>query len=102
MESKWMWAKRKAQDLINAETWGDKAVDAFARYIVAHEEPEVDPLLVEAREIAAYVHEQTPSRLRNVHGRTVLEIAAEMRAGKSDDSPMVRAALEALRRKARP
>jgi hypothetical protein len=55
------WAKDRACEIAKASgvtpggardadfAWGR----AFARYIAEHEEPPVDPLLVEAREIAA-------------------------------------------------
>jgi hypothetical protein len=57
------WAKERACELANAiheyprftvdhldRDW--PSLQAFARYIAAHEEPPVDPLLVEARKIA--------------------------------------------------
>lgn len=57
------WAKERACELANAESlsvagriWGmtDTAVVAFARYIAAHEEPPVDPLVEEAQRIADF------------------------------------------------
>lgn len=63
------WAKQRACELANAvkieraenphwhpSEFGDGAASplvAFARYIASKEEPPVDPLLIEAREIAA-------------------------------------------------
>lgn len=64
------WAKERATKMCNAEVRSDgysgtRRVDdywrrfpsfrAFARYIAAHEEPPVDPLLIEAREMFAEV-----------------------------------------------
>ncbi len=49
------WAIERAKDLRDAGFQrGDKNyTHTFARYIAEHEEPPVDPLLIEAREIAA-------------------------------------------------
>lgn len=54
------WAVKRATDLTSEAmrdgSWlpiGGHASAAFARYIAEHEEPPVDPLLIEAREIGA-------------------------------------------------
>lgn len=60
------WAKERAIQLFNEhledsgyQKWratahdGHPSVTAFARYITEHEEPPADPLLIEAREMAA-------------------------------------------------
>ncbi len=61
------WAMERAFALANADvvpttdlsTW-TAAITAFAAYIAAHEEPPVDPLLIEAREILRhYGYERT-------------------------------------------
>lgn len=69
-------------------------VRAYARYIAAHEEPPVDPLLIEAREIAA--------NIRKSQERFAAEptVSQRIREGKFDDHQLVRAALEGLRRSA--
>lgn len=54
------WAFERAFVLANADgvpatdlsTW-TAAINAFAAYIAAHEEPPVDPLLIEARKLVA-------------------------------------------------
>lgn len=63
---------------------------AFARYIARHEEPPVDPLLIEAREICAKVQEERGSPLH----------AQQLRDGDFDvhQGPMMLAAMAALRR----
>lgn len=63
------WAKARVVELINATSsqpnvraievdWTDRYLSvplAFARYIAEHEEPPVDLLLIEAREIASTI-----------------------------------------------
>lgn len=66
------------------------AIDAFARYIAAHEEPPVDPLLIEAREIAV--------RVLNQHPNPSPITASEIRSGSWDRQPVVQAPFAALRR----
>jgi hypothetical protein len=54
------WAKERACELSGASVWipadvdlnNNSALTALARYIAAHEEPPVDPLLIEARKLA--------------------------------------------------
>jgi hypothetical protein len=60
----------------------------FARYIAQHEEPPVDPLLIEAREIAAKFFEENGTPIAS----------GNCRAGKMDSMPLVRLTAEALRR----
>lgn len=68
-------------------------VKGFARYIAEHEEPPVDPLLIEAREIVAGWYVQNPPKCR------VLSNSPEhIRDGKCDDRGEVRQALSALKR----
>jgi len=61
------WAVKRATDLTNEAmrdgSWlpiGGHASAAFARYIAEHEEPPVDPLLIEAREIVKAHHSFMP------------------------------------------
>lgn len=61
---------------------------AFASYIAKHEEPPVDPLLIEAREIAA----------KHYDGVCRYNTAEACRNGKWDGAPSVQLALAALRR----
>ncbi len=85
------WAKERACELANAEAplrWNPKrqhpAIDAMARLIAAHEEPPIDPLLIEARKIAA-------SRLKDgvrylsFHAGDADLCAMRYREGKNDD-----------------
>lgn len=57
------WAKERARELVNARCVMDTyptgsvaphnpAIYAFAQYIAEHEEPPVDPLLIEAQNLA--------------------------------------------------
>lgn len=90
------WAKERACELVNAKTAGmmdytpsavaghNPSIFAFAAYIATHEEPPVDPLLVEAREIVA-----------TTKGYDV--VADEVRSGDYDPC-LVAACLTALRR----
>lgn len=88
------WAQDKAQRLTADEideTSGlgaglHHAMTAFARYIAGHEEPPVDPLLIEAREICA-------SR----DGVDAVQ-ARSYRDGRHDAGGAVDTALAALRR----
>lgn len=92
------WAFKRAAELSKDEEprihWaGDKAavyasMGAFARYIAEHEQPPVDPLLVEAREIVAkyYDDEGQPNH------------AQAIRAGNWNETGLVKSALAALRR----
>lgn len=61
---------------------------AFARYIAQHEQPPVDPLLLEAREIAAEVYER----------QSLPEFAGRLRDGFNDDDEATLSALAGLRR----
>ena len=63
-------------------------VKAFARYIETHEEPPVDPLLIEAREVWA--------KARDKSGES--EIARAYRDGSYDNNDRVILVLAALRR----
>ena len=60
----------------------------FARYIAQHEEPPVDPLLIEAREMAAKYYERA----------RMPDTAGLCRNGERDDWLHVELALEGLRR----
>ena len=92
------WARERAAELANKES--DDACftaayvaaaylgEAFARYIAQHEEPPVDPLLIEAREIVAKFYEGNGGPISSEN----------FRAGKLDTTPLARVTLEGLRR----
>ena len=62
---------------------------AFARYIAEHEEPPVDPLLIEAREICAAQSEEEGGNV---------SWAREVRCGELDDCDEVICTLRGLKR----
>lgn len=80
------WAIRRAEEL---RVGSEFIHDTFARYIAAHEEPPVDPLLIEAREIVARFYD-TKEGLRHR--------AKLFRDGDYDNKPECVQALMALRR----
>lgn len=87
------WAKERVRVLTNAEggpsnKWITCHRNAFARYIAEHEEPPVDPLLIEAREMAAKV---AFDKDWFVHGESI-------QSGQRDDHSDVQIALAALKR----
>ncbi len=92
-----VWAKARACELVRVEN-PDADVQpedhfppfarALARYIAAHEEAPVDPLLIEAREIAAQAYSN-----RRDH-----DFAGWIRRGDKDSIYEVQVALAALRR----
>lgn len=95
------WAAERAVELVDQEAphrftvaagWvgcpSNPTITAFARYIAEHEQPPVDPLLVEARKIIAKHFERDG----------LSSAARDARAGKSDHVAAVKAAYEALRR----
>ena len=85
------WAWKRMRDLTAVEVATNAREVAFARYIAAHEEAPVDPLLLEAREIVkAVLHSGT--------GHTRCNCAAEIDAGKWDGKGKVETALRSLRR----
>ena len=99
------WASERAQALAKDETLHEgytRTHRAFARYIAEHEEPPVDPLLLEARELCA---RQAEGDLGGNYG---LYDAQGHREGKWDDTfqiDLVKAALKRgmeLARKAKP
>lgn len=72
----------------NKDMAWSKAVNAFASYIAQHEEPPVDPLLIEAREIVAkYFDERGNSR-----------VAKTCRSGDCDTTGTLQMTIEGLRR----
>jgi hypothetical protein len=73
---------------------GHTAHIAFARYISEHEEPPVDPLLIEAREIVAKSDHDPWVPDSPWHDNQ----AALIRAGKNDKTLVVRAAYNGLKR----
>jgi len=92
------WAVKRATDLTSEAmkdgSWlpiGGHASAAFARYIAEHEEPPVDPLLIEAREIAAAAIEAVP-------GEWSRHPPDSYRAGEHDDEPGLKAIVTALKR----
>ena len=109
------WAKNRACDIANAEDPGTnwlvtdvtenyKLLETFARYIAAHEEAPVDPLLLEAREIAANEYEKFNDGIVRHYVRpngscfsgTGQVIAKQYREGKHDSNLNI--TLAALRR----
>jgi hypothetical protein len=97
------WAKQRACELANAV--GDWAVpvkwgqaqhyalgQAFARYIAEHEEPPVDPLLIEAREIVAQWYADNPKMGGGTREPT------RIRAGEIDAGAEVTQTIVALKR----
>lgn len=87
------WASERAQALAKDETLHEgytRTHRAFARYIAEHEEPPVDPLLLEAREIAAVAVEGAPGRFTFP--------PKSYREGERDDEPGVKAIIAALKR----
>lgn len=97
------WAKWRACELASDpddEPWSPNHLEmsglgrAFARYIAAHEEPPADPLLVEAREIAADVRRAQATDEQSM----VAGVSRTIREGKWDDHGLVTAAHRALKR----
>lgn len=92
------WALERAAELANKEMGedylsptsiaGTYVGTALARYIAQHEEPPVDPLLIEAREIVAKFYEGNGGPISSEN----------FRAGKLDTTPLARVTLEGLRR----
>jgi len=80
-----VWAMKKANDIFKDS--GGTFTEDFARYIAAHEEAPVDPLLIEAREICAVDAE-----------RNRLGIAEQYRAGRMDNVPLLQLTIQGLRR----
>lgn len=97
-----VWAVERANELaINAGMPVERArvfdgpytaplQTAFARYIAEHEEPPVDPLLIEARQVAV--------ETLALHANHSPITAREIREGNWDKQPIVQAPLAALRR----
>ena len=87
------WAIERVQE-ITGYYWPTSTVaghaisTAFARYIAKHEEPPVDPLLIEAREVWAREREESGNS----------RVAALYRAGRYDSDPAIKTALAALKR----
>lgn len=91
------WAKERVRQMIGREEVEDLHEPAketigraFARYIAEHEGPPVDPLLIEAREIAAVAVEGAPGRFTFP--------PKSYREGERDDEPGVKAIIAALKR----
>lgn len=68
--------------------YADELRDLAASLIAQHEEPPVDPLLIEAREIVAKFYEGNGGSI----------FSENFRAGKLDTTPPARVTLEGLRR----
>ena len=80
------WSYPGTRGIIRAEVFSNPsypACIAFARYIAEHEEPPVDPLLIEAREIAAGFKHYEPE---------------DVLAGQLDHSVALQMTLAALKR----
>lgn len=77
--------------------WTWEPVKAFARYISEHETEPVDPLLIEAREVAAG---ELIAGVRFVSFQVgdADVCAANLREGRADDSELIKVVLSALRR----
>jgi hypothetical protein len=84
------WAKERAIELADAEDWEKvpALATAFARYIAEHEDPPVDPLLIEAREICALDCEKF----------RLLSSAGNYRRGVNDKGDTLRVVITALKR----
>lgn len=87
------WAIERAQTLINAacipgEHYTFGAERAFAKFIAEHEEPPVDPLLIEARKIVVQLNAEAGCEM----------FADKVENGLRDDHIEIRTALAALRR----
>ena len=88
------WALERAKELHRAAGGATTPMaHAFARYIAAHEEAPVDPLLIEAREIVAVWLENNPNKA--FRDKWTPE---NTRKGKLDDDATVAQALAALKR----
>jgi len=90
------WAIERAQiltirDCIPGEYYTHGVARAFARYIAAHEEAPVDPLLIEAREIAAMAAERDG-------GKRIATSPEAYRSGERDDEPGVLDVIEGIKR----
>lgn len=83
------WVEEHAPDLakMGVGKW-ETPIECFARYIAQHEEPPVDPLLIEARELAAKHYEQVGSYI----------LADATRSGERDSLGLIKVIAEALRR----
>lgn len=78
-------------ECITALDWAryaDQLRDLAAGLIAQHEQPPVDPLLIEAREIVAKFYEGNGGSI----------FSENFRAGKLDTTPLARVTLEGLRR----
>ena len=92
----WVWGEidRRAGDPTPKTTMGwaahcDRLRCLAAELIAEHEQPPVDPLLIEARELAA------SERARAAIGQFT---ESEYRAGLADDTPIINLTLTALKR----
>jgi hypothetical protein len=79
------WARDKAAHLYSRENGGWWEI--FARYIAQHEQPPVDPDLIEAREVAVQYSLWCSG-----------EIRGQFRSGKNDDWAEIKIALAAIKR----
>lgn len=101
------WAKKRAIELagytyfdapdchalgIIGQTSLQKGFDAFARYIAAHEEPPVDPAVVAARKLVVDTQHNYPDSPWHQNEAT------ETLAGRRDNTLVVMAAIEGVRR----
>lgn len=89
------WAKQRMVELWDAEPASTHDIrDAFARYIASHEEPPVDPLLIEARGLALAACIEADDRYSEARWKI------KIHAGECDGDPKsgVKLALVALKR----
>lgn len=89
----WAIERAKALQAASKRPGLTPVMHTFARYIAEHEEPPVDPLLIEAREIVAAWLEAHPDK--QARGKWTPEMT---RSGKLDDDASVVQALTALKR----
>ena len=82
------WALHRVTEL-HTKNATEALWDVFARYIAEHEEPPVDPLLIEAREICAAQSEEEGGNV---------SWAREVRCGELDDCDEVICTLRGLKR----
>ena len=82
------WAFDRANELTEeCPAFHNGAYLAFVKYIAEHEDPPVDPLLQQARDIAAEVY----------HDAGYVAYSGEIRKGRDDHSLAIKIALTALK-----
>lgn len=93
------WAIRRAEELCGCNFYGDAGgvAGAFARYIAQHEQPPVDPDVLEARQLIADVY----GRTRNDDGKIMIgdgpPRVEAIKTGRGDDYWEMRVVIAALK-----